>query len=472
MTPHVTVVGGGVSGLAAAVRLASAGVPVRLLEARGVLGGRATSFVDRRTGETFDNGQHALMGCYRETLRFLDTIGSRALVETAPSLSVTSIDPHGDTSVLQCPSWPPPLHLLGGVLSWSGVSWSDRLQVLAMGGALLRARRAASGPAEGLPCRPEETVAAWLARHGQGPRVRDLLWEPLALAALNQHIDHAAAVTFVRVLGRVFGPGRTDASVVMPTRPLVDVFGRPARAFLESRGASVELDALARIVIERGAVRGVRVREDEQPAVLAVLAAPWHTWPSTLAGEVAPLEATLAAAAATRPSSILTVTLSYDRPVLPTPMLGLPGRDMQWAFDTAVLGGAAPGTRVALVCSGADDLLKLTNDRLAAHAHGVLASALPAARTASLVGTRTIREPRATFSLAPGQPARPGTRTTVKGLYLASDWVDTGLPATIEGAIDAGHRAATAVLEDLGTDGTVAGRDGRRHETSARTDRP
>ena len=447
---EVVVVGGGVSGLAAAVRLAGAGVTVRLLEARGVLGGRATSFTDSRTGEVFDNGQHAMMGCYRETFALLDALGSRDRVEVSPSLEVASIDEDGQPSALRCPRWPSPLHLLGGLLSWTGVGWRDRIEVLSMARTLLRARRAAFGRDACLPCTAAETVAEWLARHGQGPRVRALLWEPLALAALNQPIDRAAAPTFVRVLGRVFGPGPADASIVLPRRPLVDVFAGPARAFLEARGARVQLGALARVHVEGSQVRAVRVRNVSEPASHVVLAAPWHTWPSTLTGDVSPIGGVVEAARATAASAIVTVTLTFDRPVLATPTLGLPGRAMQWAFDTAGPGGAEPGTRVALVSSGADAVVRLSNEALARLAHDVLTSAVPEARRATLRGSRAVREPRATFSLAPGQPARPGTRTAVRGLYMASDWVDTGLPATIEGAIEAGHRAADALLDDTG----------------------
>jgi predicted NAD/FAD-dependent oxidoreductase len=252
------------------------------------------------------------------------------------------------------------------------------------------------------------------------------------------------------VLGRVFGPGRTDASIVLPRRPLAEVFASPARAYLEARGGDVRFDALARVEIGEAQVRRVHVRGVPEPAAHVVLAAPWHTWPSVLVGDTTPIANTIAAAAATAPSPIVTVTLAYDRQVLSGPMLGLPGRVMQWAFDTAVPSGAGPGTRVALVSSGASELLRSGNDELARVAHEVLAGALPAARSATPRAARVLREPRATFSLAPGQPRRPATRSPVRGLYLASDWVDTGLPATIEGAIEAGHRAAAALLEDLG----------------------
>ncbi len=447
--PDVIVVGGGVSGLAAAVRLSAAGLRVCLLEARGVLGGRATSYRDPRTGEVFDNGQHALMGCYHETFALLDAIGAREAVTVQPSLQLAMVDAAGRALSLRCPAWPAPLHLAAGVLGWGALSLGDRLAVLRAAPALLAAGRAVThgGP---LPCRSDETVAQWLSRHGQRGRLVELLWEPLALAALNQPIDTAAAPTYVRVLGRVFGGRAGDASLALATRPLAEVFGEPAARTLAAQGAEVVLHALARVIVEGGRVARVEVRGTPRPATRVVLAAPWHTWPRVIAGDTAPLAGLLDAARHTGAAPIVTVSLAFDRPVLDRPVLGFPAQWVQWAFDTSALTpGATPGSRVALVVSGAGEALRLDEGETMRRARQVFERARAAARDARLTGWRVVREPRATFSLAPGQPARPATRTAVAGLYLASDWVDTGLPATIEGAAEAGHRAADAVLADL-----------------------
>jgi zeta-carotene desaturase len=114
---------------------------------------------------------------------------------------------------------------------------------------------------------------------------------------------------------------------------------------------------------------------------------------------------------------------------------------MQWVFNKRnLLGGSA--SYLSLVSSGASPLVAMSNPELIAMALQELADALPSVREARLVRGSVVREPRATFSLAPGQPARPPVQTPVPGLFLAGDWIDTGLPATIESAVRAGHRAA------------------------------
>jgi zeta-carotene desaturase len=144
-------------------------------------------------------------------------------------------------------------------------------------------------------------------------------------------------------------------------------------------------------------------------------------------------------------SPIVTVNLWFDRPIIDEPLIGLPGRSMQWVFDKRlVFGGDA--AHLSLVSSGADGMVSRSNEELIRTAHDELLDALPPVRSAKLLRATVVREPRATFSLAPGQPARPTVETGVNGLFLAGDWIDTGLPATIESAVRAGHHAAHLAL--------------------------
>lgn len=440
------VVGAGFAGLSAAVRLTRYGARVLVLEARARLGGRATAFADRDTGELVDNGQHVLLGCYTETLAFLREIGAGGNVRVEPRLSVTMIDRAGRRSRLECPTLPAPLHLLAGIVEWDALSWADRLSALQMAGPIKQARRALKPGASTIAASPGETVEAWLIRNGQSPRVREMLWEPLALAALNQPLDQAAAPPFARVLAEMFGSDPQAAAIVLPAKPLHQMYAEPAREYLESRGGSVLTGAPARITIGNGTTSSIEVealREQWRPEVI-VSAVPWFALRELFAGDSAALAGLLDGASRMASSPIVTVNLWFDRDVLAdvqASFVGLPGRSMQWVFDKrAVFGGDA--SHLSLVSSGASPLVALTNEELIARAYDEMLDALPAVRSASLVRATVVREPRATFSLAPGQPARPQVVTPVRGLYLAGDWIDTGLPATIESAVRSGHLAA------------------------------
>ena len=439
----VVVIGAGFAGLSAAVRLAKRGARVLVLEARSRLGGRATAFPDRDTGELVDNGQHVLLGCYTDTLAFLADIGAMENIAVQRQLSVTMIDRNGRRSRLVCPTLPSPLHLLGGVFDWDALTWPDRLSVLRMAGPMRRARQALRPGATAVAASPGETVEAWLVRNGQTARIREMLWEPLALAALNQPVNEAAAPPFARVLAEMFGPDRKSSVMILPAKPLHLMYAEPARAFIERAGGSVRTGAPAKVVINGTSARVDVAGERLTPRAI-VSTVPWFALDDLLAGDTAPLRDLVDRASAMSSSPIVTVNLWFDRVVMDEAFIGLPGRDMQWVFDKRqVFGGEA--SHLSLVSSGASPLVARTNPELIAAAHKELSDAMLEVRAARLVRATVVREPRATFSLSPGQPARPKTGTAVPGLFLAGDWIDTELPATIESAVRSGHRAADLI---------------------------
>ena len=425
----VVVIGGGFAGLSAATAIAEQGVSVLVLEARPTLGGRATAFIDPATGERVDNGQHVLVGGYHETFRFLRRLKTDGDVYVQPDLHIDVIDREGRVSSLKCPPLPPPLHLLGGVVGWKGIGWGDRA-------ALTHLRTIDDGPATA-------TVRQWLVRHRQTPRLIELLWEPLAVAALNQSIDDASGAAFAGVLRRMFTKDRRDCALGLPLKALDELYAIPSREYIERSGGEVRVNAPARVSCN-GRIT-VRVRDEVFQPKAVICATAWYALPSVFPDRPAPLEAVLRAAESTDASPIVTVNLWFDRPVTTHSFVGLPGRAMQWVFDKRALLGEA-SSHLSLVSSGATALVGQTNQELVDLALRELIAALPGVRSAELRRAVVVREKRATFSVAPGQPPRPRVDTAIPGLFLAGDWIETGLPATIEGAVVSGHSAAAAAL--------------------------
>jgi squalene-associated FAD-dependent desaturase len=445
--PDVIVIGAGFAGLSAAVRLTKRGARVLVLEARSRLGGRATAFADRETGELVDNGQHILMGCYTETFAFLRDIGAEDNVRLEPQLAVTMIDRTGRKTRLACPTLPAPLHLVAGVLEWEALSWRDRWSMLGMAAPLKNARR----ELEGAPIKAasmDETVENWLIRNGQTPRMRELLWDPLALAALNQMPDQAAAPLFARVLAEMFSDDPRAAAIALPTKPLHLMYAGPAREFIERHGGAVRTGATAKIVLNAGRdrVTGAQVGDETLTAGHVISSVPWFALAELFDEEPPALHGVIDRAQRTGSSPIVTVNLWFDRRVLDEPFVGLPGRAMQWVFDKRLVVGET-ASHLSLVSSGAAEILAETNEALIRRAHEELLDALPAVRDARLLRATVVREPRATFSIAPGQPARPASSTRLPGFLLAGDWTDTGLPATIESAVRSGNTAAGLCIE-------------------------
>jgi squalene-associated FAD-dependent desaturase len=441
-TYDAIVIGAGFAGLSAAVRLTNRGARVLVIEARSRLGGRATAFPDRDTGELVDNGQHVLLGCYSSTFEFLQEVHALERVRAQPQLAVTMIDRSGRRSRLVCPSLPSPFHLLAGVLEWDALDWRDKVGALRMSTPIDLARRQMRGGPE-RAASPGETVETWLARNGQTERTCEMLWRPLALAALNQPTTVASAPPFARVLAEMFGSTAHNAAIVLPTSPLHLMYAEPARQFLESRGGTVRTGATARLIVDKGNVT-VDAAGERLGAAAVISAVPWFAVGDLFPDPPQELAGVLSRAAAMAASPIVTVNLWFDRPVLSAtedPFVGLPGRAMQWAFDKRQV-FADGASHVSLVSSGASPLVDWANEELIAAAHRELIEALPDIRRARVERATVVREPKATFSLAPGQPVRPGARTPLRSLLLAGDWLDTGLPATIESAVRSGHQAA------------------------------
>jgi squalene-associated FAD-dependent desaturase len=440
MMADVVVIGGGIAGLATAVQLSEAGLVVVVVEEAPRLGGRASAFTDQLTGERVDNGQHVLFGCYHETYRFLRTIGTDALAPLDRRLSVAIAGEDRRPAPLTCPGLPAPWHLAAAILKWNAVPLRDRVRAL----AIARALRSDKDPA----ALSSITVSAWLRVHRQPASLCRWLWHPLAVAALNQSPESASAGPFVAVLRQLFGGRAIDSAIGVPRVPLDELFALPAAHYIDARGGRVLTKTSARIALDTdNRIAHVAAGDLNISTGIVVSAVPWHAitriWERTVP---APMTAIASAAAAMDPLPILTANLWFDRPFMPAKFVGLVDGPMQWAFDKSRIFGGEAG-HISMVSSGAVDIVDLDREAVTEMAKAQLERTLPAARGARLGRSIVVRERRATFSVAPGAPARPRTRTGLAGFFLAGDWTDTGLPGTIESAAISGRRAAEAVLE-------------------------
>jgi zeta-carotene desaturase len=444
---RTVIIGAGFSGLSAAARLAHAGRRVLVLEARPRLGGRATAFDDRVTGARVDNGQHVMFGCYHETLEFLRLIGAESRVRIQPSLDVPFVDARGRLTHLRCPDLPSPLHLLGGLIDWDALRWKDRLAAARVWRAVRTTRHEARGTRGGsaFGLDPNTSVDRWLRTLRQTQRLREFLWEPLAVAALNEPVEEASADAFAQILALMFSGPPQNAAIVMPAVPLDEMYAEPARTFIESNGGEVRTNALARVIAGETGVSGVRVGDEVVRCDSVISSVPWNTFANLFDAVPVSLAQTTAAAARMRSRPIVTANLWFDRPVLDDAFVGFPGATIQWVFDKD--SGSGPhGTHLSCTVSGAVELVDRSNEEILAIAEADVRDRLPRARAAILVRGTIVRERHATFSSAQPEIARPKTITELAGLFLAGDWIETGLPSTIEGAVRSGRLAAEAVV--------------------------
>ncbi len=430
---RVIVVGAGLGGLRAGWELARAGHEIIILERKNHPGGRAGSAPDPETGEPVDTGQHIFMGCYRETRGWFKALGTADRLSFQPRMEVSYLRAAGPPVVVKTSALPPPFHLLG-----------------AAGLSAARIAKDVLHPGRGLD---RMTVREWEDARGIPADARETLFDPLAIAALNELPETASALPFVVSLQELARTGNAGCVIGFATAGLGETYVSAAGQAIMAAGGSLRVGAWAtRLLVRDGAVRGVRLADGtdlEADAVISTVP-PWDLVP--LLEGVAELASLRESIAKFQPSPIVTVHLWLDRPVHPGRFSGFLDGAFHWVFNRSAIVGGTPGGRehLCLVKSGARDLLGKKPDELAALAREELNRFLPASRPAMVERARTVWETKATVSLTPGTDAlRPSALLPLPGLALAGDWVQTGLPATIESAVKSGGMAARALVSSL-----------------------
>ncbi len=419
------IIGGGWSGLAAAVTLAQQGHPVHLIESAKQLGGRARNVFWH--DEVIDNGQHMMIGAYQEMLAMMQLIGvSIEEVFDRSPIDITVHDTHFPPLKLSANNGLPwPLSLAWSLIASAGLSGFYQVTKL-------------QAHTKKLLSNEDITVSEWLHLNKQSDRVIKQLWEPLCLATLNTPISQASAHRLATVLQDSLGKGKSAADSLIPRIPLGDIFPNAAAQYIKEHGGKISLQTRAKsLLIENGCVKGILDQGGHKIAANNIIIA---TSPSHCVDFISPY------LTINKPIEypICTVYLRYSRDVhLPSPMIGMTGTISQWAFDRSQ---QSPGL-IAIVISAPGDHENLTKEELvhivSQELHHIIPS-LPERANDSLV----IREKRATFACTVNiEQQRPSSKTTIQGLWLAGDFIANRYPSTLEGAIRNGKQCADMLVK-------------------------
>jgi squalene-associated FAD-dependent desaturase len=432
---RIVIIGGGFSGLAAAVALSSTDNEVILLERRSHLGGRAYSFKDSGTGDVVDNGQHLFMRCYDETIAFLEKIGSLEKLKFQPRPRIEFLDKDG-FDVFDCPHLPAPWHAVAGLLQLKRLSLRDKLRAARVG------RDAqATNPASS---HNHITVEQWLDKLGQSQNIKQRFWYPMATATLNQDPHTASAFMMKRVIQDAFGRGPEATSIGIPAVGLSELYTDSARQFVESNGGTVQTSAQVNsLSVRQNRVVSVELRQGGSISADLFISAVTHDallqmLPDELRKDhFANLDRL-------ETSPIVSINLWFDRPITDRAFIGLLGTRIQWLFNKDVLLDATkPTNQISLIISAARDFVETSKSELVSLALDDLSSLIPESSSAKLLRSVVVKERDATLShTVVSDDLRPGPQTPIENLILAGDWTATGLPATIESAVLSGKRAA------------------------------
>jgi squalene-associated FAD-dependent desaturase len=464
--PSIYVVGGGLSGIAAAEALShDRGRPrsVVILEARPQLGGRTSSYRESYDGRMTDTGQHLFMDGYHATRHLLKILGTEHHLTFVDPFSLYLLIPPDRLSLLEIPLDNGQAGLLSGIMGFGGISLLSRLSLLRIKGALPKRNDSVD----------HMDARTFLRQAGQTKEAIDRFWELLTISATNLPTDKVSASLLVSILKESLFSGAGPRTLGYNTVPLSELIVDPAQRILEKRGVdirfktsvnqfNVQQDRVSELVSSR---ENFKVGPEDH---VIVAVPPWafeRLFPMERMNE--PLVQNVARLS--DPSPILSIHLWLRREVWIPIMTGFPENDIHWVFNKDAMTPSGqvgrtpdpslfdfqytgsvrqfyPTKSVSCVVSGAEKLVDRGDRDLVVSAMVTLKKIVSDLNALDLVHSRVIRERFATPVFAPGQGMyRPAASSFLSNLWIAGDLADTGLPATMEGAVRAGYQAAEEI---------------------------
>jgi squalene-associated FAD-dependent desaturase len=441
----VAVIGGGVAGMSAACALAGAGFHVQLIERRGYLGGRASSYMHPGVNEVIDNCQHVLFGCCTNLIGFYRRIGVAEKIHWTSDMIM--IEPGGRRSRLGPFEvgglrLPAPLHGTPSLLSANAFSLSDKL-------ALSRAFRAMMRP-NGLE-HSSESLGDWLRRHRQTQGAMDRFWRLVIASALNADIENIAVPYAAKVIRELFMNSAEAGSMGMSSVPLSELYAG-AEQFLDQHGSRVLYNNNVESMTwdEETSQWSVATRSGDVTSDFVILALPFEATGKLLAN-MPPAEGAAELIASIERHEhwpLCSVHLWFDREITELEHAVLLDREIHWLYHKSRLQPwrKLRGSYVELVVSASRSFAALSREEAIAQSLDELAEFFPVVKEAKLEKAALVKEVRATFAVPPGiDAARPGAVSPWPNLFIAGDWADTGWPSTMESAARSGHLAAEAL---------------------------
>ena len=435
---QVVVLGGGLAGIAAAVRLAQEHVPVTLVETSRRLGGRATSHVDKATGQRVDNCQHVLLGCCTNLIDLYKRLGVAGKINWADVLHFYDKQGHHDQMVAS--DLPAPLHLSESLMRFGTLTLSQKMQIARAMLAMMRL-----GP-EGRERFAEITFEQWLREHGQSDQAIQRFWEVIVVSALNQTPRRCSAAYAMQVFQEGFLAHRDAYRMGTAAVPLGELYDTAEHVIETSGGRVMHGASVQRIMYDGKSVTGVQLADEQTLTADAYISAlPFDRLDKAADESLHEADERFVGVKQFEHSPILGIHMWYAKPVLDGPHMIFVDSPLQWVFNKGL---DADGSQYLHgVISAADVWIDHSAEDILAMAHRELSAYLPAAELQGLARGKVIKEKRATFNPAPGVDAhRPTTCGAVGNLFLAGDWTATGWPATMEGAARSGYMAAAAAM--------------------------
>jgi zeta-carotene desaturase len=424
---------------------------VQLVERRGYLGGRASSYLHPGVNEVIDNCQHALFGCCTNLLGFYRRLGVADKIHWTGEM--TMIEPGGRRSPLGPSFLPAPLHDLPKLLTAHAFTLADKLALARAFSALLRP----------VPPNSTESLGDWLRRHKQTEGALNRFWRLVIASALNAEIDSIALPYAAKVIRELFMNSAEAGSMGVSTVPLSELYAGVA-PFLSERGGSVLLNTPVEGAAwdEETSQWLIQTRTGELVSDFVILALPFEAMQKLLPH--LPAEDGIEALARQIDSHehwpICSAHLWFDRDITDLEHAVLLDREIHWMYNQSRLQTGRGGHYVELVISASRSFAALPRESAIQQSLRELAEFFPRVKEAKLEKVALVKEIYATFGVPPGiDAARPTAISPWPNCFLAGDWTATGWPSTMESAARSGHLAAEALCQTIGAPRTILAPD-------------
>jgi squalene-associated FAD-dependent desaturase len=421
------IIGGGLAGLTAASILSSKNFSVTLIESSPKLGGRTYSFIEKKTDSEIDNGQHIMMGCYKETLSFLKLIGAENNFEYQNNLFLKFLDRNRNQFQINASTLFYPFNLLLSIINYDVLNPSDKFSFILF---LLKLPFLSKSSLSRI------TLEEWLGKENQSLNIIKNFWKILCVGALNTNLEKASALVYYEILMQIFFKGNFASTIIIPKYGLSESIIYPASLFIEKNGGmTIPSETAKEVVVKNQKIISIKsennIYENYDYFISAI---PLYALDKIISKKTLDIDLEL------EYSTILNIHIWLNKNTLQGMFYGLLDSISHWIF--------VKEKHINIVISDADSLADKSKVEIFNFVIEELIQYTSIIRE-DIQHYKIIKEKRATFIPSIDTLGkRPNSKTEIKNLFLAGDWVNTGLPSTIESAVKSGRIAAGLVLNE------------------------
>ena len=452
---EVIIIGGGIAGVSAAIRLLDNGYSVNIIESRKFLGGRSFSFRDKETGIELDNGQHVITKACSMYLDLCERLGILNRWQLQDDFHLRVYDRFKKIGTLKSSPLPAPFHLAPSFFTYGHLNFREKMGICA---ALYKAKRTNRDSHEF----ERLLFVEWLVRNKQTPRSIEFFWNLLVMPILNDRVEYVSTRMALMAIQEGLLKFRHNADIGYPVEPLSYMMAKWGVEYFANQDSRLTLSTtVTGLKIRDGSIKTVELKDGtELDSPILISAIPVDNLLKILPRSSLSIPY-FKRLEGLQNSPIVNIHFWYDRKVMDSEFCVFVDTALQWVFnkndkDRILISGInevasnranTVSQHICISLSAAWEYIDQSKEDLIRQFRNEMSISFPVARRATVIKAFVIKQRKATFRCLPGSgDIRPASQTPYNNLFLAGDWTDTGWPSTMESAVRSGYNAAQAII--------------------------